>query len=236
MMKQVSHIIKLTCFLLLFMSRTTTAAAQDVTELVMKVKAKLDQVNDYTATGKMKTDVAFIKAPVGSVKVFYRKPNLFRMQRNGGISVLPKGGVSVNMGNMIVSDGFTALDAGTGMEGKNKARIVKLLPAGDNNDVILSTLYIDEANLLILKSVTTTRENGTYEMEMNYGKFASFGLPDKVSFSFNTKDYKLPKGITMEFDDTDAAVKDKMKGKKGRVEITYTAYEINKGIAAAFFK
>lgn len=235
-MKQVSHIIKLTCFLLLFMSRTTTAAAQDVTELVMKVKAKLDQVNDYTATGKMKTDVAFIKAPVGSVKVFYRKPNLFRMQRNGGISVLPKGGVSVNMGNMIVSDGFTALDAGTGMVGKNKARIVKLLPAGDNNDVILSTLYIDEANLLILKSVTTTRENGTYEMEMNYGKFASFGLPDKVSFSFNTKDYKLPKGITMEFDDTDAAVKDKMKGKKGRVEITYTAYEINKGIAAAFFK
>jgi len=236
-MKQVSYTIKIACFLfLLFIGSTTSALAQDVTALVMKVKAKLDQVNDYTATGKMKTDVAFIKAPVGSVKVFYRKPNLFRMQRNGGISVLPKGGVSVNMGNMIVSDGFTALDAGIGMVGKNKARIVKLLPTGDNNDVILSTLYIDEANLLILKSATTTRENGTYEMEMSYGKFAAFGLPDKVSFSFNTKDYKLPKGITMEFDDTDAAVKDKMKGKKGRVEITYTTYEINKGIAAAFFK
>lgn len=236
-MKQIVHITKIACFfLLLFIGSATAAYAQDVTELVMKVKAKLDQVNDYTATGKMKTDVAFIKAPVGSIKVFYRKPNLFRLQRNGGISVLPKGGVSVNMGNMIVSDGFTALDAGTGMIGKIKARIVKLLPAGENNDVILSTLYIDEANLLILKSVTTTRENGTYEMEMNYGKFASFGLPDKVSFSFNTKDYKLPKGITMEFDDTDAAVKEKMKGKKGRVEITYAAYEINKGIAAAFFK
>lgn len=236
-MKQIVHITKIACFfLLLFIGSATAAYAQDVTELVMKVKAKLDQVNDYTATGKMKTDVAFIKAPVGSIKVFYRKPNLFRLQRNGGISVLPKGGVSVNMGNMIVSDGFTALDAGTGMIGKIKARIVKLLPAGDNNDVILSTLYIDEANLLILKSVTTTRENGTYEMEMNYGKFASFGLPDKVSFSFNTKDYKLPKGITMEFDDTDAAVKEKMKGKKGRVEITYAAYEINKGIAATFFK
>ncbi|MDD2793336.1 MAG: hypothetical protein PHD73_09155 [Sediminibacterium sp.] len=237
MIKQVPYTIKVTCFLLLlFICPATSALAQDVTELVKKVKAKLDQVNDYTATGKMKTDVAFIKAPVGSIKVFYRKPNLFRLQRNGGISVLPKGGVSVNIGNMIVSDGFTALDAGTGMIGKSKARIIKLLPEGDNNDVILSTLYIDEVNLLILKSVTTTRENGTYEMEMYYGKFASFGLPDKVSFSFNTKDYKLPKGITMEFDDTDAAVKDKMKGKKGRVEITYTAYEINKGIAAAFFK
>lgn len=210
--------------------------AQDVNDLAKKVKAKLDLVNDYTAEGKMKTDVAFIKAPVGSVKVFYKKPNRFRLQRNGGISVLPKGGVSINIGNMIVTDGFVAIDAGMGEVGNTKTRIIKLLPGGDNNDIILSTLYIDEANLLIRKSVTTTRENGTYEMEMIYGKFAAYGLPDKVFFSFNAKDYKLPKGITMEFDDAEKSVKDKMKGKKGRVEITYSAYSINQGIADSVFK
>ena len=52
----------------------------------------------------------------------------------------------------------------------------------------------------------------------------------------NAKDYKLPKGITLEFDDTDKAVKDKMKGKKGRVEIIYTAYTINTGLSDAIFK
>jgi len=57
-----------------------------------------------------------------------------------------------------------------------------------------------------------------------------------VLFSFNAKDYKLPKGITLEFDDTDKAVKDKMKGKKGRVEINYTAYSINTGLSDAIFK
>ncbi len=210
--------------------------AQDMNSLVMKVKAKLDLVNDYTAEGKMKTDVAFIKAPIGKIKVFYKKPNRFRLQRNGGISVLPKGGVSINIGNMILTTGFVAIDAGTATIGKIKTRIVKLLPSGDNNEVILSTLYINEASLLIIKSVTTTRENGTYEMEMSYGKFASYALPDKVFFSFNAKDYKLPKGITLEFDDTDKAVKDKMKAKKGRVEINYTSYEINKGISDAVFK
>lgn len=236
-MKHFSYPFRPVLFLvLLFFAHSVPARAQDVTALVMKVKAKLDQVKDYSATGKMKTNVAFIKAPVGSVKVFYKKPNLFRLQRNGGISVLPKGGVSVNIGNMIIMDGFTALDAGTGQVGIHKTRIVKLLPNGENNDVILSTLYIDEVSLLIRKSVTTTRENGTYEMEMDYGKFASYGLPDKVYFSFNAKDYKLPKGITMEFDDTDKVTKDKMSGKKGRVEITYTAYEINKGIPDGFFK
>ncbi len=212
------------------------ASAQDVNALVLKVKNKLDLVNDYTAEGKMKTDIAFIKAPVGGVKVFYKKPNKFRLQRNGGISVLPKGGVSINIGNMIVSNGFTAIDAGFAEIGNIKTRIVKLLPNDDNNEVILSTLYIDESNLLIIKSITSTRENGTYEMEMRYGKFSSYGLPDKVFFSFNAKDYKLPKGITLEFEEADQATKDKLKGKKGRVEITYSAYEINKGIADSVFK
>ena len=66
--------------------------SQDMTALVMKVKAKLDQVNDYEADGRMKTDVAFIKAPIGKVKVFYKKPNKFRLKKDGGISLLPKGG------------------------------------------------------------------------------------------------------------------------------------------------
>ena len=32
---------------------------QDVTALVQKVKAKIEKVNDYQASGKMKTNVAF---------------------------------------------------------------------------------------------------------------------------------------------------------------------------------
>lgn len=210
--------------------------AQDATVLINKVKAKLDQVNDYTAEGKMKTDVAFIKAPVGKVKIFYKKPNRFRLQRNGGISILPKGGVSINMGNLIAADGFTAIDAGSTIVGGVNTRIIKLLPSAENSDIILSTLYIDEANLLIKKAVTTTRENGTYEIELNYGKFSAYGLPDKVIFSFNTKDYKIPKGITLELDEADAATKEKMKAKKGKVEIIYTNYEINKGIADTVFR
>jgi hypothetical protein len=222
--------------MMIFLVSAFSLSAQDATALVQKVKAKLDLVNDYTADGKMKTDVAFIKAPVGKVKVYYKKPNKFRLERNGGISILPKGGISINIGSMVAINGFMALDAGTAVVANTNTSVVKLLPNADNSDIILSTLYIDEANLLIRKSVTTTRENGTYEMEMQYGKYASYGLPDKVNFSFNTKDYKLPKGITLELDDVDAATKERMKGKKGRVEISYTNYIINSGIADIVFK
>jgi outer membrane lipoprotein-sorting protein len=209
-----------------------------MTALIMRVKAKLDQVNDYEADGRMKTDVSFIKAPIGKVKVYFKKPNKFRLKKDGGISLLPKGGVSVNMNSIFATSDFVALAAGEAIIGGSKTRIVKLLPANENSDIVLTTMYIDETNLLVKKAVTTTRENGTYEIEMSYGQYTQYGLPDKVVFTFNTKDYKLPKGITLEFNDEEKPLSDadKLKNKKGRVEITYTNYQINKGVPDAVFK
>jgi outer membrane lipoprotein-sorting protein len=207
-----------------------------MTELINEVKTKLDKVNDYTATGILKTDVAFIKAPVSKVVMYYKKPNRFRLQKNGGISILPKGGVSVSMSTVIGTNNFTALDAGDAIINKVKTKVVKLLPNDENSDVVLSTLYIDETNFLIMKAITTTRENGTYEITMRYGKYADYGLPDKVVFSFDAKNYKLPKGITLDFDENKPENINKLKDKKGKVEIDYSSYIINKGVDDAVFK
>lgn len=212
-----------------------SSKAQNAEMLVIKVRAKLDKVNDYVAEGRMKTDVAFIKAPAGKVRVYFKKPNRFKLKRAGGISILPKGGVSVNMSSVLSDNNYTAISSGENIIGSTKVKVIKLLPSDENGDVVLTTLYIDEANLLILKSNTTTRENGTFEMQMSYGKYAQYGLPDKVIFAFNTKDYKLPKGVTLEFD-TEDAPKQTIKNKKGRVEINYSSYVINKGISNAEFK
>jgi hypothetical protein len=65
---------------------------------------------------------------------------------------------------------------------------------------------------------------------MSYLKYSEYGLPDKIVFSFNVKDYKLPKGITLDYDDGTEKDREKLKNKKGTVEISYTEYRINKGI------
>lgn len=223
--------------LIIILCSHITAFSQDMTALVNKVKTKLEQVNDYTADGVLKTDIVFIKAPVSRVKIFYKKPNKFRLKKDGGISVLPKGGISLNMDNIISIKDFVALSAGETVINGVQTRIVKLLPSNENNDIVLSTLYIDEANLLVRKAVTTTKENGTYEMSMTYGKYSNYGLPDKVIFSFNAKDYKLPKGITMEMAEGEKTSDlNKLKNKKGKLEITYSSYIINKGIDDVVFK
>ena len=211
-------------------------SAQTPQELVNKIKAKLEKVNDYTARGKLKTNVVFIKAPIASVKVYYKKPDKMKIVNENGISFIPKGSVNINLAKFLSGSGnYEIVDAGS--EPASGLRILKLLPSDENSEIVLSTLYIDEKAELIKKAKNTTRDNGTYELELSYGKFAAYGLPDKVIFSFNTKDYKLPKGVTFDYDDgAEKKNNDDLKNKKGKVEITYSEYLINKGVDDAIFK
>ena len=211
-------------------------AGQTPQELINKIRAKLEKVNDYTAKGKLKTNVVFIKAPIASVKVYYKKPDKMKIVNENGISFIPKGSVNINLAKFLSGSGnFEIVDAGT--EPATGLRILKLLPSDENSEIVLSTLYIDEKTELIKKAKNTTRDNGTYELEMSYGKYIDYSLPDKVIFSFNTKDYKLPKGVTFDYDDgTEKKPGEDLKNKKGKVEITYTEYLINKGVNDAVFK
>jgi outer membrane lipoprotein-sorting protein len=230
------NLIRNVSLLVFFSSASLWVAAQDINTLVLKAKQKIDKVNDYEASGKMKTNVTFLKVPIATVKIYFKKPNKLKVKSEKGISFIPKGAVSINMNNILGNNDYTIIDAGKEMIGNNLVRVARLLPNDDNSDVVLSTIYIDEANNLIRKAKTTTKENGTYELEMTYGRYAAYGLPDKIVFSFNTKDYKLPKGVTFDFDDgsTNNPV-DKAKAKKGRAEITFSSYTINKGLPESVF-
>ena len=211
-----------------------TLCAQDANSLLQKVRARLDQVNDYQATGLMKTNVSFLKVPEAPVTVYFKKPDKLKIKNEKGISLVPKGAVTISLNNLL-KGAYTTLDAGTDTVGGHRVRVIKLLPIDENADLVLSTMYIDETRLLVLKARTTTRENGTYEVELSYGKYIAYALPDKVLFTFNIKDYKLPKGITFDYDDGSAKKPSGPSNAKGKVELTYQSYIINKGVPDGVF-
>ncbi len=216
---------------------SSTLFAQSVTDLLAKVKEKYDKVNDYEASGNLKTNVLFIKAPVAKVKVYYKKPDKIKIKNENGVSFIPKGSVNINMSNILSLKNYDAIDGGTETIAGVKCKVVRIFPNDDNAEITRATLYIDETKLLVRKTAVSTKENGSYEIIMSYGKYESYGLPDKVEMTFNAKDYKLPKGITIDYDNgSNKDDKDKEKNKKGRVEITYTEYKINKGIDDSVFK
>ena len=212
--------------------------AQNINVLVANTKSKIEQVKDYTALGKMKTNVSFLKLPIANIKLYFKNPNKFKLKSEKGVSFVPKGSINLNLNSLFAENNFTIIDAGSEKIDNITVRVAKLLSNDDNSDLVLTTLYIDPVRFLIIKSKTTTKESGTYELKMNYKKYAEYGLPDKILFSFNTKDYKLPKGITFDFDDgtTNKSTPKTEKFKKGEIEILFSNYEINKGISNDIFK
>ena len=222
----------------LFLSAASfSASCQDINNILQKAKQKLESVNDYTAIGRMKTNVAFLKVPVAQVKVYFKKPDKIKIRNEKGISFVPKGAVSIDLNSIISGNNFTVIDAGYAAINNKQVKILKLLPEDENSNVILSTIYIDEKNVVIVKAKTTTKDNGTFELDMIYRKFIEYGLPDNVVFTFNTKDYKMPKGVTFDYDN--AAPKNegaKNNDRQGKIEISYSSYKINKGVSDEVFK
>jgi outer membrane lipoprotein-sorting protein len=228
---------KLLMVLLMVCTAGRESKAQDIKELLKRVKEKYDKVTDYTADGKMKTNVLFIKAPIANVKIYYKKPDKIKIKNEKGVSFIPKGSVNINMNNVLGLDNFEAIDGGKEKLQGTECKVIKIFPVSDKENITRATLYIDEAQQVVMKSVISTQENGTYELLLTYKKYLAFGLPDKVELTFNTKDYKLPKGISIDYDNgTDKEKTGKEKNKKGKVEIIYSNYIINKGVPDSVFE
>jgi len=204
------------------------SSAQDVNTLIKLVKNKLDNINRYQATGTMKTSIAYLKIPIAKVNIQYRKPNELTIKSNNGVTFVPKGVDAISL-QKIFSSEFTAIDGGTEKIKQKVLRVVRLLPTSQQSNIVLSTVYINLSDLVVEKSSTTTKDEGTYEMEMQYGKYIQLGLPDKVTFTFNAKDYKIPKGLTLDFDNASSKNQkiDKTMLNKGKAEIVFQQYTIN---------
>ena len=224
-------------FILPLLTGISNAAAQEPATLMKQIQARLEKINDYEAGAILKTDISFLKVPDARVKIYYKKPDRIKIKNQNGISLVPKETMSISLYGL-VSSPYQALDGGSETYQGIPVRIIKLLPRDENGELVLATLYIDTRRLLVLKAKTTTRESGTNEVELSYGNFLSAGLPDKIVFSFNTQDFKLPKGVTFDYDDGSVKKKTAETGKnqRGKIEITYLDYSINKGLADAFFK
>ncbi|WP_052323781.1 hypothetical protein [Flavihumibacter sp. ZG627] len=221
---------------MLLLSGTSNLLAQDANGLLSEIKTKLQKVNDYVGEGNLVTDVSFINIPDSKVKVYFRQPDQFRIIKADGISIFPKGGMSVSLNTLLSGKDFVAVPGGYTTYNKKKMAVVKLLPVAENSDVVLTTLVVDESTALVHKTTTTTKDNGTYETFLEYGKYLSWGLPDKVLFVFNTNAYKLPKAVTMEYEGSKKAAAKKPAGDgKGRVSVTYDRYLINKGLPKGIF-
>src|ERR1700681_1165398 len=128
------------------------ASAQDAVSLMKEIQTKLENINDYEADAKLKTEISFLKVPDAVVKIYYKKPDKIKIKNQSGISLVPKETVSISLYSLVNSP-YQALDAGRDLVQGIPVRIIKLLPSDENGELVLATLFIDERRLLVLKEI-----------------------------------------------------------------------------------
>jgi len=208
-------------------------AADDAARLFYALRTKVLSVKDYTADVKMKIDVNYMHIPQLRGTLYFKNPDKMRLERHGGLSILPKKNINLTLSNLIPTGQVTVIDVGYDTKGGKKVRVIKVIPEDDLSNIVLTKIFIDEANMLAMRTETTTRNDGTVLMDLEYGRYISYALPDKVTIFMDLKDYKLPKGVTMDYNDTPTPPADKQKkakAQKGTIQINYVKYTVNTGL------
>ena len=223
------------CFILLSLQ---AVCAEDATKLFYLLRDKVLSVKDYTADVKMKIEVNFMRIPTLKGTLYFKSPDKMRLERHGGISILPKKNINLTLSNLIPTGQVTVIDAGSDTRGGRKVRIIKVIPEDDQSNIVLTKIFIDEANLLAVRTETTTRNEGTVLMDLEFGHYTSYALPDKVTIFMDLKDYKLPKGVALDYNDVpeEGSKPKKAKSQKGTIQISYLKYVVNTGLSDDVFK
>ncbi|NDC41023.1 MAG: hypothetical protein EBZ77_05660 [Chitinophagia bacterium] len=199
--------------------------------LFYALRNKMLTVKDYTAAVKMKIDVSFMRIPLLKGTLYFKAPDKMRLERQGGISLLPKKNINLTISNLVPTGKVTVIDLGNLPRDGHTYRVLKIVPEEDNSNIVISKIWVDEARMVAVRAETTTRNDGTVIMDLAFGKYITYGLPDKVTIFMDLKEYQLPKGMTMDYESSDASTAPaKPKSGKGTIQINYLSYDINKGI------
>lgn len=214
---------------------TVFAQQYDTKPLLDSIKKKMNRVTDYSADIQIKLNVSFIKIPVKSATIYFKKPNKVKMKTEG-FAMLPKQSASFNAADFLNKD-FSSFYVKSEKINGVQNDVVKVVPMSSDGEIILATMWIDRKKQLVNKIDATTKSNGNFLLEFRYPKTPNpYEMPDLLKFTLDITKTTLPVSITGDFD-SDQRIKksDEAKKQKATLSISYSNYKINTGIPDSFF-
>ena len=222
---------KVFLLMMIIVTANTIAQSKDPNKILDAVKQKFEKIHDYQADVNIHVDVNFIKMPDKKAVIYFKQPDKVKLHSEG-FALLPKQGINFSPIQLLKGNSSAIFVRTDVIDGK-KLDVIKIVPSSDTGDVVLSTVWIDEANSVISKVETIGKRSGNIAIDFKYGSNQT--LPDEVKFTFNFGGVTEQSNSRQE-DNNPAAMKQMGHGPlKGSATLTYTNYKINKGIPDSFF-
>lgn len=220
---------------LLFISVSLFAQNKDPYKILDAVKEKFNNVKDYEVDATITVDVNFLRVPESKAKIYFKQPDKLKLDSEG-FALLPKEGINFSPAKLL-NGNYNAIFIKSDVFENGKVDVIKIIPLSDSSDVILSTLWIDSQMYVVKKIETTTKQNGTFEINMEYEKSNYKFLPSEVKLKFRLSEMQFPKTITGEFsEDEEQGTQKENEPMTGTVIVKYNNYKINQGLKDSFLK
>lgn len=217
----------LSFFFLLLVSaapaQKNTLTAEQVLE---KVKANFDAVQDYSATLTVSLDMERLRVPKMAVKIYFKQPNLFKTESKN-TSFLPKNIFDIAPGNLLKK--FDPIMMGPEvLEGKNTYKVRLITKPEKRKPARESFIWVETEHWTIVRLEAYPAEGQLIAV-----RFESTVIDGK---------YVLPSAIHASFDAPPSAdsLADKMMParapRKGTVDLFYSDFKVNSGLTDEFFE
>lgn len=212
--------------LFVFHAPAVAAPATDAKVLLLSIRKRMESSGKYTADLRLKVDIPFLKAPEATATLVFTPPNSTKISSKG-FAMIPKQSTELSALSLLSGE-FAAIDMGTESWKGLTLRKIKIIPADESGNIVVATLFVDEAALLTRKVTATGKTGGTVIAELTYdnAKAAAFSLPSYMKIMMEVPNFEIPRSITGDFNESSQPKKasDPNGKTKATVEIWYERY------------
>jgi len=220
--------------LICFTVSDSSAQSKDPDDILDRVKAAFKMIEDYEVDIQIKIDVDFLKVPDSEAKLYFKQPNKIHVESEK-FALLPRQGLDFSPLGLL-SGKYTALYEQEDTIRNILTSVVKIIPLGNDGDIILSTFWVDQSRDLIIRMESTKKPTGTFTIDFTYEKYGdNYELPSQMEFTFTVDRMMFPRGMDGQSDTDDDSDK-KSDSTTGKVYITYANYKVNQGLPDELFE
>ena len=214
--------------ILFLLSTGWTLAQEDASRYLDPIETKYSGLKDYTADVNVHFDIEALKAPDMQARLYFKAPDKMKVESKR-IFFLPKEGGYFNPSLFKKKDFDMKLIERLVYDGRNAVRL-KLTPMDTDTYHKGFILTIDTDRSLIREIKISPSEGREVKAMIEYGLFANFELPTHIHLQLDMPSDE-PSGMK-EF----TQFGQKPKKITGKVEITYSNYQVNVGLNDEIFK
>jgi outer membrane lipoprotein-sorting protein len=220
--------------IILFSAVESSPQSKDPNEILDRVKEAFKVIEDYEVDIHISIDVEFLKVPDSEAKLYYKQPGKIHVESEK-FALLPRQGLDFSPLSLLSGE-YTAIFEGEDTIRRIPTSVVKIIPLGNDNDIILSTFWVDQFRNLIIRMEATKKPTGTFTIDFTYGKYGeNFNLPSRMEFTFTVDRMIFPRGMDGQSDMDDES-ENESDNTTGKVYITYQNYKVNQNLPDELFE